>query len=77
MKLNFTKEGLLRADEFAHLVDSMETLGKCVYYPATAGRRVDGVTYKAVEHIVCDIDRIKDVLETVASAYGLNIKFEP
>ena len=77
MKLNFTKEGLLRADEFAHLVDSMETLDGCVFYPALAGRHIDGVTYKAVDYTVCDIDRIKDALETVASAYGLNIKFEP
>lgn len=76
MKLNFTKDGLLRRDEFRCLVDAMLRLGRCVFYPGLEGKSVNGVDYVAVDLIVVDVNEIKDALETIASVYGLDIEFK-
>ena len=76
MKLNFTKDGLLRAEEFRHLHQSSRALGGCVFYPSLGGKCVDGVDYKAVDLRIVDVDVIKDALETVAQVYGLDIQFK-
>lgn len=69
-----THNGYICIDNFHMIFDAQKTLGHCIA-DVSGGYIVDGKEYVPIFALE-DIEDVKKALDVIASAYGMNIKFE-
>ena len=67
--------GLILKDDLLKIKEAQTTLAQCVYQYPSGGNTINGKDYVDFQKLR-DTDEVREAMEVIAAAFGLNIKFK-